>query len=149
MKGALNKLIYFLNPFTSKISLVILLTVCTTINYYFDVSSEKLGIGSANNLSFDIFLYSHHLSAWYCTDIVRRNSFLVTYGVKGSSEPRVMWSFSLFTCLTASCSSRLFTISSGIWRTTLLLFAPISKITGNGGHFKTGLNECLTTCKCL
>ena len=104
-------------------------------NNSFDVSSEKLGIGSAINPLIDIFLHSHHLSAWYCTDIVRRNSFLVTYGVKGSSEPRVMWSFSLFTCLTASCSSRLVTISSGIWRTTLLLFAPISWITGNVRHF--------------
>ena len=28
----------------------------------------------------DIFLYSHHLSSWYCVDIVRRNSILVTHG---------------------------------------------------------------------
>ena len=28
----------------------------------------------------DILLYSHHLPAWYCIDIVRRNSVLVTYG---------------------------------------------------------------------
>ena len=26
-----------------------------------------------------IFLYSHHLFAWYCTDKVRRNSVLVTH----------------------------------------------------------------------
>ena len=26
-----------------------------------------------------IFLYSHYFSAWYCTDIVRRNSVLVTH----------------------------------------------------------------------
>ena len=26
----------------------------------------------------DILLYSHHLPAWYCIDIVRRNSVLVT-----------------------------------------------------------------------
>ena len=104
-------------------------------NNSFDVSSEKLDMGSTYNPLIDIFLYSHHFSAWYCTDIVERNSVLVTYGVKGSSEPRVMWSFSLFTCLTASCSSRLLTISSGIWRTTLLLFAPISWITGNVRHF--------------
>ena len=88
-----------------------------------------------NNPLIDIFLYSHHFSAWYCTDIVERNSVLVTYGVKGSSEPRVMWSFSLFTCLPASCSSRSLTISSGIWRTTLLLFARISWTTGNVRHF--------------
>ena len=28
----------------------------------------------------DILLYSHHLPAWYCIDIVRRNSVLVTCG---------------------------------------------------------------------
>ena len=104
-------------------------------NNSFDVSSEKLDIGSTYNPLIDIFLYSHHFSAWYCTDIVERNSVLVTYGVKGSSEPRVMWSFSLFTCLTASCSLRSLTISSGIWRTTLLLFARISWTTGNVRHF--------------
>ena len=26
------------------------------------------------------FCYSHHLSAWYCIDIVRRNSVLITHG---------------------------------------------------------------------
>ena len=55
-------------------------------NNSFYVSSEKLGLDQL----YDIFLHSHPLSARYCTDIVRRNSFLVTYGVKGSSEPRVM-----------------------------------------------------------
>ena len=37
----------------------------------------------------DIFLYSHHLSAWYCFDIVRRNSALVNhriYRVKGLND---------------------------------------------------------------
>ena len=28
----------------------------------------------------DILLYSHHLPAWYCIDIVRRNSVLITCG---------------------------------------------------------------------
>ena len=35
--------------------------------------------GSINNPQIDIFLYSHHLPAWYCVDIVRRNSVLVTH----------------------------------------------------------------------
>ena len=34
----------------------------------------------------DILLYSHHLPAWYCIDIVRRNSVLVTFG-----SERVNW----------------------------------------------------------
>ena len=44
--------------------------------------------------------YSHHLSAWYCIDIVRRNSILVTYGSlrveKNGSEPdkrKTKWIF--------------------------------------------------------
>ena len=36
------------------------------------------GVGSTNNPIIDILLYSHHLTAWYCIDIVRRNSVLVT-----------------------------------------------------------------------
>ena len=46
-----------------------------------DVSHKgEIGIGSTYNPPVDIFLYSHHLSAWYCIDIVRRNSVLVTHG---------------------------------------------------------------------
>ena len=37
-------------------------------------------IGSTYNPLIDIFLYSHHLSAQYCIDAVRRNSQLVTHG---------------------------------------------------------------------
>ena len=40
----------------------------------------EFGIGSTYNLLIDIFLHSHHLSAWYYIDIVRRNSVLVTHG---------------------------------------------------------------------
>ena len=36
------------------------------------------GVGSTNNPVIDIFLHSHHLTGWYCIDIVRRNSVLVT-----------------------------------------------------------------------
>ena len=34
----------------------------------------------------DIVLYSHHLPAWYCIDIVRRNSVLVTCGSERVKE---------------------------------------------------------------
>ena len=40
----------------------------------------EFGIGSTNNPLIDILLYSHHFYAWYCIDIVRRNSLLVTHG---------------------------------------------------------------------
>ena len=39
----------------------------------------EFGIGSTMNTIIDIFLYSHPLSAWFCIDIVRRKSALVTH----------------------------------------------------------------------
>ena len=39
----------------------------------------EFGIRSINNPLIDILLYSHHFYAWYCIDIVRRNSLLVTH----------------------------------------------------------------------
>ena len=44
-------------------------------------------MGSTNFPLFDIFLYSHHLSAKYCIDNVRRNSVLIT----NRSERVKMW----------------------------------------------------------
>ena len=40
-------------------------------------------IGSTNNPLIDIFLDSRHFSARYYSDIVRRNSVLITCGLKG------------------------------------------------------------------
>ena len=37
-------------------------------------------LGSTNYPLADIFLFPHYLSAWYCNDIVRRDSVLVTHG---------------------------------------------------------------------
>ena len=39
----------------------------------------EFGIRSIRNSIIDFFLYSHHLSALYCIDIVMRNSVLVTH----------------------------------------------------------------------
>ena len=44
-------------------------------------------MGSTNFPLFYIFLYSHHLSAQYCIDNVRRNSVLIT----NRSERVKMW----------------------------------------------------------
>ena len=49
-----------INPFTPKISIVILFTVCCTILVMLFGES---GLGSINNPLVDIFIYSHHLSA--------------------------------------------------------------------------------------
>ena len=49
-----------LNPFTSKILFLILLSVC-------------------HDLIIDVILYSHHIFAWYFIDNVRRSSAFVTH----------------------------------------------------------------------
>ena len=49
-----------INPFTPKISIVILFTVCCTILV---MLFGEFGLGSTNNPLVDIFIYSHHLSA--------------------------------------------------------------------------------------
>ena len=67
-----------LNPLTPKILLVILPTVCQTI--LITLWCGEFGMGSISNPIIDIFLYYHHLSAWYCIDIVGRNSILITHG---------------------------------------------------------------------
>ena len=41
---------------------------------------REFGIGSTNHTFIDIFLYSHHLSVWYCINVVGRSSVLVTHG---------------------------------------------------------------------
>ena len=72
---AFSLLYNLFSPFTPKISLVILLTVCHTI---LQILFGKFGVGSTNNLLIDVFLLSHHLLVWYFIGTVRRKSFLVT-----------------------------------------------------------------------
>ena len=43
---------------------------------------REIGIGSIENPLIDIFRYSHHLSAWHCIEIVRRNTVLVIHRSK-------------------------------------------------------------------
>ena len=75
-------------PIPTNIWLVILLTVCYTnlvmlvwrICYWINTNNPFIGV----------FLFSHYLSAWYCFDIIRRNSVLVSHGsytVKGQIIP--------------------------------------------------------------
>ena len=51
---------------------------CLTCNSC-DVSSENMVLDQPIISLIDIFLYSHHLSAWYCINIIRRNSVLVIH----------------------------------------------------------------------
>ena len=58
-----------LNPFVTlsrQISLVILLNACLKILIWFYFG--EFSTGSTNNPLIDVFLYSHHLSAWYCKE---------------------------------------------------------------------------------
>ena len=66
-----------LNPLTpgSNLSFSLLSTI-----QFLKCKVKEFSIGSTNYPQTDIFLHSHHLSGWYCNDIVRRNSVLVTHG---------------------------------------------------------------------
>ena len=57
-----------LDPFHSQISLIIVLTQCFLFNSY-DVVWESLVLDQVIIPVIDIFLYSHPLYAWYCTDL--------------------------------------------------------------------------------
>ena len=78
-KFALYYFTRFINP---------LLTICHIILMMF----REFGIGSTNPM-IDILLYSHHLPAWYCIDIVRRNSVLITCG---SERVKIVWCVLVF-----------------------------------------------------
>ena len=94
-----------LNPLTPKIMLVILLTSAIQFLWCF---FGEFGIGSSYVPLIYIFLYSHHFSAWYCIDIVRRNSVLVTHGslrVKGCHNWR-KWQHSIKTSLCSKWKER-------------------------------------------
>ena len=84
MVPTLTKIIMFVlrtnlksfNPFIPKISLVILLTVYHTILL---MLVWRIWYWMNYNYPNWYFPLVHHLSAWYCIDIVRRNSLLVTH----------------------------------------------------------------------
>lgn len=66
----------FINSFTATILLVILLTLCHT-NFFMLLWRILNWI---NQKSFNwYFLSSPHLSAWFCIDIIMRNSVLVSH----------------------------------------------------------------------
>ena len=78
----------FVNLVNPSISLVILLTVCNSI---LRVLFGRIWYWDLNNPLIDNFLYSHQLSAWYCIDIVRRNSVLVTHGSEMCNSKCTFW----------------------------------------------------------
>ena len=102
----------FINLVNPSISLVILLTVCNSILrvlfgriwYWRDL----------NNPLIDIFLYSHQLSAWYCIDIVRRNSVLVTHGSEMCNAKCTFWHLTFNTSflkkISEGCKEALFVL---------------------------------------
>ena len=66
-----------ISPFHSQ-DLISNLPYCVPYNFMMLVL--RIYIGLFNIPLIDIFLSSHHFSAWYCTDIIRRNSVFVSYG---------------------------------------------------------------------
>ena len=78
------------NPLTPKITLLILLTVCHTVLV---MLVWRIWVGSINSSLINVFLDSHYLPAWYCIDIVRRNSVLVTHGSYMVDEVVSLYSF--------------------------------------------------------
>lgn len=78
-----------LNNSTSQIFQVTLLTVSHTILV---MRVCRICIGPTTKPLVHICLHPHYLSAWYCIDIVRRNSILVTHGGKKAKPPlRSTW----------------------------------------------------------
>ena len=78
--------IYIINTLTLKISLIILLTVChTVLVMFFWRIWYWIKLYSLNFY----FLRSHHSSAWYCFDIVRRILSWSLMGVKGLKEIKI------------------------------------------------------------
>lgn len=70
-------------PLTFKIPILILLNLCHTI---LTILVWRIWY-SINQWSCNLYcLYSPDLSAWYCTDAVRRKSVLVTPGIKRDSK---------------------------------------------------------------
>ena len=67
------------NPFIPKISFSWYFSFVSAMQFLW-FSLWEFGIGSTDSFLIDIFLHSHHLSAWYGISIVRRNSLLVTQG---------------------------------------------------------------------
>lgn len=51
------------------------------------MSIGEFGIGLTENPLVDIFLYSHHLSSWFCFDVVRRILFWSLMKVKWLKRP--------------------------------------------------------------
>ena len=71
---------FHFNCLTPKISLVILLVVCHIVLVMLVWRIWYWIKGDNYYPLVNIFLYSHHLSAWYCFDMVRRNFVLITHG---------------------------------------------------------------------
>ena len=67
------------NPFIPKISFSWYFSSVSAMQFLW-FSLWEFGIESTDSFLIDIFLHSHHLSAWYGISIVRRNSLLVTQG---------------------------------------------------------------------
>ena len=79
---------------------------CLPYNSY-DVTSENVvSVGSTNNPSIDSPLYSYHLRARSCIDIVMRNSVLVTHGHSYVKPNTLKVSFSWYSRMFFICMEK-------------------------------------------
>ena len=80
---------YWINTKSTPKILSIILPYCLSNNSWV-VSSENLVLDQLENPLIDIFVYSYHLSAWFCIDFVKRYSVLVTHGAQGLKQSLVL-----------------------------------------------------------
>ena len=80
----------------------------------------------------DILLYSHHLPAWYCIDIVKRNSFLVTCG----SERVKLFLWIRFSVKTGPCSPQMISIISFVSYSAYTLTLQLSDQICNSPYYQ-------------
>ena len=54
----------------------------TILHFFYNITNERgtKTVFTYAHVKFVFFYYSNHLSGWYCIDIERRNSVLVTHG---------------------------------------------------------------------
>ena len=103
---------YWINTKSTPKILSIILPYCLSNNSWV-VSSENLVLDQLENPLIDIFVYSYHLSAWFCIDFVTRYSVLVTHGAQGLKQ-----SLMLINLLFVGKATQTFwwTASSHIWK---------------------------------
>ena len=89
----------------------------------------EFGIRSIISPIIDIFPYSHHMSAWYCIDIVRRNSILVTHGSQRVNSVYLIRNSSLSISDQNKMSPSNFNLNFNLWTYIRIVWQIVMRIT--------------------